>query len=200
MALGGTRLAGMATATVAAGRIRPAATARAGIAVARARTPRMAAVAPAGIGLVIGVLGTGDLAAMAFVGMPVLDRSTLQVAAMAVASVRLAGIGLGDPRAGSGDTPATHRFDQGVGGVGVGRLTATCRPSLAEQAVPDGIEGRHDLGPDLGVVAHPQVPGPVSVGEGPQRPTGMDAPPPGLGILAGGLDPDAVVSQLGQRR
>ena len=55
-------------------------------------------------------------------------------------------------------------------------------PSLAEDLLPDRVEGGHDAGADFGVVAAVQVPFALGVGEGAQRAALVDAAAAGLEV------------------
>jgi hypothetical protein len=68
-------------------------------------------------------------------------------------------------------------------------------PGLAEHDLPERIEGGHDAGPDLGVVAAVEVPDTLGVGEGPQRAALVDATAPSFGVdTTRGLRPGALLA------
>ena len=93
------------------------------------------------------------------------------------------------------------QLGQGVGRVGLDRLTLSIVARRSEQPIADRLQGGHHLGPDLGVVAHPQVPRPLGVDVAAQVPAAVDPRPAGLGIGTGRrLGPGALGAQLGQRR
>ena len=104
--------------------------------------------------------------------------------------------------AGCGDAGLAGHFREGVGGIGLGGFVPALGAGLAEHGLAEGVEGGHDAGADLGVVAAVEVPFALGVGEGPQRAALVDATAAAsrVDLSGGGLGPGALFSQLGQRR
>ena len=120
-----------------------------------------------------------------------------------LAWTRVLGVFCGLIRPGPGAGLGRHlgHLRQGVGGVGLDRFDAALNPGPVEKPVGEGGQRGHEQRPDLGVVAHPQIPRPVGVGVTAQKPLAVDPGPAGLGVgLGGRADPGALLAQLGVRR
>ena len=103
--------------------------------------------------------------------------------------------------AGGGCSFPADDLIEGVGGVGLEGLASTRSPGVAEQAVDGGLQGGHDLGADLGVVAVAQVEHTLHIGPRLEAALGMHPPAPRLGIrVSGGAGAGALIAQLRQRR
>jgi hypothetical protein len=91
------------------------------------------------------------------------------------------------------------KLDEGVKGVGRGRLPPPLGPGRSEQFVGDRGESGHDLGAVFGIAARRQTPHAIEVGPGPEAPAGVDGAASfldvGVGFRPGA---DAGVTQLGK--